>query len=71
MPEAAVDKHYLAAPRKDEVRSAGQVGAVKPVAVSEAMRGTANKKLGLGIALANARHPPANRVGDIGKSTVG
>lgn len=59
VPEATMHQHNLAAPRKDEIRRAGQVAPVQAKAIAERVRKAPDQHLGLGVPLANAPHVSA------------
>ena len=59
MPKATVHKDHGSLCTKDQVRRAGQVGDVEPVAKSALMQEAANSKLGLRILAPNCRHVQA------------
>lgn len=44
MPETAVNKHHCPETGKDEIWTAGQIGAVKSEAKAESVRGPTNSK---------------------------
>lgn len=56
MPEATMNQHNLATPRKDEIWRAWQVASVQAKAIAERVRKSPDQHLGLGVPLANAPH---------------
>ena len=62
MPEAAIDKDCLAARPKHDVRSAGQVFAMKGVTIAESMESLPNRQFGAGIRRLHRRHNLAANV---------
>lgn len=67
MPEASVDEDCSAVARKNNVRIARQVSAVKAKAVTKPVEQPPNYHLWLSVHLSDPRHPVARLAGNVGK----
>jgi hypothetical protein len=59
VPEAAMDQDRDTVLGQNDVRAAWQIAAVNAKAVTEAVKGTADRELGFGVARWDTRHIPA------------
>jgi hypothetical protein len=60
VPEAAMDQHYLSAPRKHQVRGSRQIAPVEPKPSSQPMRYPPDDDLWLRVLLSDAAHVRAS-----------
>jgi len=59
VPEATVHENHLPTRREDEVRLAGKVPSIEPMAIAEAVQEPPNGPFGSGALAPNRRHDPA------------
>ena len=59
VPEAAIHENNLAPPREDEIRRAGEIRNVQPVAIAERVKSPSHQHFWFGIHGPDPRHVPA------------
>jgi hypothetical protein len=57
MPETSVDEYRLPQPRKDDVRTPGQVAPMQSESIAKRMRDATNRDFWRGVPLPHSRHP--------------